>query len=910
MWMHDCTACASAKTNGLQTWMRHLTEQHVLPTEWPSERAAKLTGVLALRPYTTITESKKKRRKDSVPRPLNSFMLFAQHIRRNVLRVFSDASNSAISQQLGDLWRTVPHQYRNQYDDEANRLVKIHQLEFPNYKYQPKKRQPLTHHHTNSSNTDGETSRLVATIRQQSREPEYSTRLIDRTSTKQSPSECGVPNNMLISQGSTVLKHKLSSASTLPSFRSTCVQHVEQPSKTLSSSGCQQGSKLNETLFRIVTPNKQTATSSTYVNARIETRSLNVGTSTIYRTNANSLSSVLPPLLTPSSKSVATVNADLFYHQGSCDSAYASGINSSSSSSASSPAVGDLLSPTKPGMHSGSCSKSPVRRRIQFVPIRPQSQQQQSIQLLGTQPTRQRFLSANDGSSHQVQPTGFLLNESPNFSHMIVVEAPSGDVNDHTSSDVIYNSDLETPKIHQLLAPIYVRLASETGECNEDVLLALPAGTTIIHTTGDVNRIPLQNSQLKQQSRLPNRRVLLNHQAQAARGRSVQMVHALKLINVGGRPVGSCTAVPTVSAGEDLSPPPYSSGSSTSSAWSPLSGDVFLPLQHMSGTIMGNELGCASEPHLHSCYSVVSNLDSGLSPHDSQNETRDLGDIDINSQFEMDIEQPLPDFHYETKLVYANTYDVCADNHEPPNTWSMPEVNREQPSEETTVHSNSNRLLTTNSPLPLAPLAVDTLKQSPTTNLSEGILETATPTSVFTMANDEDTFDSSFDAMMNSIDITSFLPGTFPENDEVDLVATDYPPKNCTSKQAFKCYSPEKVVTTITSVNRLHERFGDTNEPSEAKYTTFINDMGGQTVIMQGDCTTVPCLMDPMPSYSNYAEDDTLFDLQMVDMQHLIDTNSNTVCLPKLHSSLSDLDSLDKSSLFSLKPDWSLRVCE
>ncbi|KAA3682450.1 uncharacterized protein DEA37_0002446 [Paragonimus westermani] len=907
MWMHDCTACASAKNNGLQTWMRHLTEQHVLPTEWPSERAAKLTGLLALRPYTTITESKKKRRKDSVPRPLNSFMLFAQHIRRNVLRVFSDASNSAISQQLGDLWRTVPHQYRNQYDDEANRLVKIHQLEFPNYKYQPKKRQPLNHHHAHSSNTDGETSRLVATIRQQSREPEYSSGLMDRTSTRQSPSGCRISNSVFTSQGSTVLKHKLSSTSTLPSFRSTCVQHVDQSSKTLSSSGCQQGSKLNETLFRMVTPNKQTTASSTYISACTESKSLNLGTTTIYRTNASSLSSVLPPLLTPSSKSVATVHADVFHHQGSCDSAYASGINSSSSSSASSPAVGDLLSPAKTVMHPGSCSKSPVRRRIKFVPIRPQSQQQQSIQLLSTQPTRQRFLSANDGSSHQVQSTGYLLNESSHLSHMIVVEAPSDDVNDHSSPELVHNSDPETSKIHQLLAPVYVRLASETRGSNEDVLLALPAGTTIIHTTGEMSRIPLQNSQLQQQPHFPNRRVLVNHPAQNARGRSVQMVHSLKLINMGGRPIGGCSAVP---AGEDLSPPPYSSGSSTSSAWSPLSGDVFLPLQHMSGTIIGTELGCALEPNLHSCYSVVSNLDSGPSPQGSQNEIRELGDIDMNSQFEMDIEQPLSDFHYETKLVYANTFDMCANNHLSSNTCSVPEVDREQSPEETTTHSNSHRLLTTNSPLLLAPLAVDTLKQSPTTNLSEGIPETATPTSVFTMANEEDTFESSFDAMMNSIDITSFLPGAFPEDDEVDPVATDYTSKNCISTQAVKCCSPEQVVTTITSVNRLHERLNGNIESSEAKYTTFINDMGGQTVIVQGDCTTVPCLMDPMPSYSNCAEDDTLFDLQMVDMQHLIDTNNNTICLPKLHSSLSDLDSLDKSSLFSLKPDWSLRICE
>ncbi|XP_018654418.1 hypothetical protein Smp_148110 [Schistosoma mansoni] len=120
--MKDCDQCSIAKLGGLQVWMQHLTDEHAIPTEWPSDRATRLTGSNALRPYTTIAESKKKRRKDSIPRPLNSFMLFAQHIRRNVLRVFSDASNSVISQQLGDLWRTVPRSCRNQYDDEANRL--------------------------------------------------------------------------------------------------------------------------------------------------------------------------------------------------------------------------------------------------------------------------------------------------------------------------------------------------------------------------------------------------------------------------------------------------------------------------------------------------------------------------------------------------------------------------------------------------------------------------------------------------------------------------------------------------------------------------------------------------------------------------------------------------------------------
>lgn len=45
-----------------------------------------------------------------------------------------------LSQQLGIVWRSVPRSVKNRYDEEAAKLVKIHQMEFPNYKYQPKKR--------------------------------------------------------------------------------------------------------------------------------------------------------------------------------------------------------------------------------------------------------------------------------------------------------------------------------------------------------------------------------------------------------------------------------------------------------------------------------------------------------------------------------------------------------------------------------------------------------------------------------------------------------------------------------------------------------------------------------------------------------------------------------------------------
>ncbi|KAM7535127.1 hypothetical protein Aperf_G00000098156 [Anoplocephala perfoliata] len=130
-----------AKNSGVESFIAHLASAHSIPTEWPSDRAARLTGAEAKKPYTTVAATRKKRRKLTTPRPLNSFMIFAQHIRRNVLAIFDTASSSNVSRLLGEAWNSIPKEVRAAYDEEAARLSKIHNIEFPTYKYQPKPRQ-------------------------------------------------------------------------------------------------------------------------------------------------------------------------------------------------------------------------------------------------------------------------------------------------------------------------------------------------------------------------------------------------------------------------------------------------------------------------------------------------------------------------------------------------------------------------------------------------------------------------------------------------------------------------------------------------------------------------------------------------------------------------------------------------
>lgn len=79
LYMNECIQCQSAKNGGVEAFIAHLAFEHSIPTEWPSDRAARLTGAEAKRPYTTVAATRKKRRKLTTPRPLNSFMVGLYH---------------------------------------------------------------------------------------------------------------------------------------------------------------------------------------------------------------------------------------------------------------------------------------------------------------------------------------------------------------------------------------------------------------------------------------------------------------------------------------------------------------------------------------------------------------------------------------------------------------------------------------------------------------------------------------------------------------------------------------------------------------------------------------------------------------------------------------------------------------
>jgi len=90
-------------------------------------------------PYSDATQTK-KHKVNHVKRPMNAFMVWSQLERRKIIEVTPDKHNAEISKELGRRWRILPEEARHPYVAEAERLRILHQKEFPDYKYKPKKK--------------------------------------------------------------------------------------------------------------------------------------------------------------------------------------------------------------------------------------------------------------------------------------------------------------------------------------------------------------------------------------------------------------------------------------------------------------------------------------------------------------------------------------------------------------------------------------------------------------------------------------------------------------------------------------------------------------------------------------------------------------------------------------------------
>lgn len=71
---------------------------------------------------------------------MNAFMVWSQIERRKICEVQPDMHNAEISKRLGKRWKTLEDDQRRPFIEEAERLRQLHMVEYPGYKYRPRKK--------------------------------------------------------------------------------------------------------------------------------------------------------------------------------------------------------------------------------------------------------------------------------------------------------------------------------------------------------------------------------------------------------------------------------------------------------------------------------------------------------------------------------------------------------------------------------------------------------------------------------------------------------------------------------------------------------------------------------------------------------------------------------------------------
>ena len=119
----------------------------------------------------------KKHKLNHIKRPMNAFMVWSQLERRKIIEVTPDKHNAEISKELGRRWKLLSEDLRQPYIDEAERLRLLHQKEYPDYKYKPRKKAKSS----STSSPASPPSSCVSALSPQSRNISKPTAVVRRT---------------------------------------------------------------------------------------------------------------------------------------------------------------------------------------------------------------------------------------------------------------------------------------------------------------------------------------------------------------------------------------------------------------------------------------------------------------------------------------------------------------------------------------------------------------------------------------------------------------------------------------------------------------------------------------------------------------------------------------------------------